>query len=237
MKLSLAKNSSKFRGPGKFIVVDGIDGSGKTTQVHLLKQELELSGYRTEYIHFPQHGKPSAVLVDNYLSGKYGHMNPQAASIFFAVDRFEASEYIRQLLQQGVIVLCDRYVTANAAHQGSKIPNHVQRLKFFKWLDNLEYMTFGIPRPDLTIILDVPAEAAIQMIANRLEDAGHIDNMHEASIEHLKNSHSIYLEIAKLFPNTRLVECVKGDELMLPEEIHNKVWELVRRIALKGVKP
>lgn len=238
MKLSFGKNKEKFpQSSGKFIVIDGIDGSGKSTQLALLAEELKLSGFKVEQIHFPQHGQRSAAMLDDYLAGKYGQMNPYAASTFFAMDRFDAGPKIKQWLAEGKIVLCDRYVTANAGHQGGKIADHMDRLRFFKWLDNLEYNIFGIPKPDLNIILSVPAEAAVQLIRGRKEDSGHEDNLHEKDLEHLKNSHKIYEEISKLFPNTKLVQCVAGNELLSPRDIHNKVWDLVRRIALKDIKP
>lgn len=221
---------------GRFVVLDGIDGSGKTTQLELLRQELDLGGYKTEVIHFPQHGQNSAVLVDDYLAGKYGELGPYPASVFYAVDRFSAASKIRHWLESGKIVLCDRYVTANAAHQGGKIEDSVDRLKFFKWLDNLEYGIFGIPKPDLNIILNVPAQAAVQLLKFRRADQKHVDKMHEASLEHLKNSYKIYLEISRLFPNTKLVDCIVDNELLPPDQIHNKVWELVRRIALKNFR-
>lgn len=237
MQIPFGKTKSAApKNPGRFIVLDGIDGSGKSTQLQYLAAELSQTGYQIETIHFPRHGNESAVMVDNYLAGKYGQLEPQAASIFYAVDRFDAAQTIRQWLKEGKIILCDRYVTANAAHQGGKIEDHTERLKFFKWLDNLEYGIFGIPKPDLNIILNVPPEAAIQMIKLRKNDQKHKDNMHETSLLHLQNSYKIYMEIANLFPNTKMVNCVENRELMLPDQIHNKVWELVRRIALKDFK-
>ena len=118
----------------------------------------------------------------------------------------------------------------------------MDRLKFFKWLDNLEYNIFGIPKPDLNIILHVPAEVAQKLVDLKSADErkyanGKKRDLHEADLNHLKNAEKVYLQIAKLFPNTKLVECMAGKELMSPEQIHNKVWELVRRIALKDIKP
>lgn len=236
MMKTLFSKYRKPKNPGKFIVLEGIDGSGKSTQLKYLQKELEFAGLEFETIHFPQHGKPSAFMVDNYLAGKYGPLSPQAASVFYAVDRFEAAQQIREHIKDGKIVLCDRYVTANAAHQGGKLKEKNERLKFFKWLDNLEYGIFNIPRPDLVVILNVPAEAAIQMLKLRKEEQDHKDKMHEGSLEHLQNSYNVYMEIATLFPNTKVVNCVENSELLLPDQIHNRVWELVRRIALKDYK-
>ncbi len=227
---------------GRFIVIDGTDGSGKATQTNLLVEELKLSGYEVEMTDFPQYGTKSAGLIEEYLNGKYGQVGPEAASIFYAIDRFDASFKIREWLTAGKIVISNRYVTANAGHQGGKIADDMERLKYFKWLDNLEYNIFNIPKPDLNIILHMPAEMAQALVdkksAGQREYAnGKKRDLHEADINHLKNAEKVYLQIAQLFPNTKLVECVKAGELMPPEEVHNKVWELVRRIALKDFKP
>ncbi len=228
--------------PGKLIVLDGNDGSGKATQTKLLVEELVASGYKVETASFPQYGSKSAGLVEEYLNGKYGQVTPQAASIFYAVDRFDASFKIRQWLSEGKIVVSNRYVTANAGHQGGKIGDEIERLKFFKWLDNLEYTVFNIPKPDLNIILNVPAAVAQELVDKKSEDVrkyvgGKKRDLHEADINHLKNAEKVFMEIARLFPNTKLVECVEQGKLLPVEIIHNKVWELVRRIALKDLLP
>ena len=119
-KLSF-KRKKKTKPRGKLIVIDGIDGSGKSTQLEMLKAELQANGFEIETIHFPRHGAPTAFLVDQYLKGAYKDLNPYAASIFYAVDRFDASPTIKNWLLEGKIVLSDRYVTANAGHQGCKI--------------------------------------------------------------------------------------------------------------------
>jgi len=221
---------------GKLIVIDGIDGSGKSTQLGLLEKELKTYGLETEKIHFPRHKTPTAYFVDQYLKGAYGNLNAYAASIFYAVDRFEASKQIKQWLSEGKIVLSDRYMTANAAHQGCKISDALERLKFFKWLDNMEYNIFSIPKPDLNIILNMPYLSAHKLLNSRQKPADHKDNMHEKSLTHLRLAQIVYLQIAGLFPNTRLVECVEGKNVLFELDVHNKVWELVRRIALKDLK-
>lgn len=236
--LNFGKSKKSQTQLGKFIVIDGTDGSGKATQTGLLVEELKLAGYKTEMTDFPQYGTKSAGLVEEYLNGKYGQVGPEAASIFYAIDRFDASFKIREWLKAGKIVISNRYVTANAGHQGGKIADDVDRLKFFRWLDNLEYNIFGIPKPDLNIILHMPAEMAQKLVDKKSADDrkyvnGKKRDLHEADLKHLKNAEKVYIEISKLFPNTKLVECVKNGELLNPKEVSNKVWELVRRIVLK----
>ena len=242
--LNFGKNkTSKPKSYGRFIVIDGTDGSGKATQTKLLVDELKLAGYEVETADFPQYGTKSAGIIEEYLNGKYGQVTPKAASIFYAIDRFDASFKIRQWLSEGKIVVSNRYVTANAGHQGGKIADDLERVKFFRWLDDLEYTVFGIPRPDLNIILHVPAEVAQQLVDMKSEDqrqyadrAHKKRDLHENDLRHLQNAEKVFTQISKLFPNTKLVECVENYELLPPEKIHNKVWELVRRIALKDFK-
>lgn len=230
-------DNTSIKKEGKLIVIDGTDGSGKKTQTDLLVNYLKVNDYQVEVADFPRYGQKSAGLVEQYLNGVYGQVNPEATSIFYAVDRFDASFQIRKWLQAGKIVVSNRYVTANAGHQGGKIANQADRVAFFKWLDKLEYGIFGIPKPDLNIILHVPAEIAQQLVDNkpteqRQYNQGKKRDLHEEDLEHLKNAEKVYLEISELFPNTRLVECMEAGRLLAPQEIHNKVWELVRRIVL-----
>ena len=206
-----------------------------------LVDDLKLGGFDVEMADFPQYGQKSAGMVEDYLNGKYGQLKPEAASIFYAVDRFDASFKIRQWLEEGKVVVANRYVTANAGHQGGKIADDIDRAKFFRWLDNLEYGIFNIPKPDLNIILHVPAAMAQKLVDKKSADVrkyanGKKRDLHEADLQHLKNAEKVYLEIAKLFPNTKLVECVQGGQLLDPQSVHNKVWELVRRIALKDFR-
>ncbi len=240
--LKFGKSKKKKARVGRFIVIDGTDGSGKATQTNLLVEELKLNGYKVEMTDFPQYGTKSAGLIEEYLNGKYGQVGPHAASIFYAIDRFDASFKITEWLDEGKIIISNRYVTANAGHQGGKILDEVDRIKFFRWLNNLEYNIFGIPKPDLNIILHIPAKMAQKLVDKKSADArkyanGKKRDLHEADIKHLKNAEKVYLEIAGLFPNTKLVECTADGKLLSPAEVHNRVWELVRRIALKDVKP
>lgn len=242
LKFGKSKKKDSLSQKGRFIVIDGTDGSGKATQANLLVEELKLAGYKVEMADFPQYGSKSAGLIEKYLNGDYGQVGPEAASIFYAIDRFDASFKIRQWLKEGKIVISNRYVTANAGHQGGKIADNFQRLKFFKWLNNLEYHIFAIPRPDLNIILHMPAAMAQKLVdkksaGDRQYVNGKKRDLHEADIKHLKNAEKVYQEIARLFPNTKLIECTVHGKLLSPGEVHNKVWELVRRMALKGIKP
>jgi len=211
--------------PGKFIVIDGTDGSGKTTQFNLLKTELEAEGHAVAIADFPQYNTKSSGLVEEYLSGKYGQadeVNAYQASIFYAVDRYDASFKIRRWLDEGKIVLANRYTSANLGHQGAKIDSPLERKVFFNWLYDLEYKIFKIPRPDLSIILHVESEIAQKLIKQRAREDwnGKTKDIHEDNLDHLKKAEQVYLEIASSFPDFKLINCTRSGELLSREEIH-----------------
>lgn len=225
---------------GKFIVIDGTDGSGKTTQLELLKTKMISEGYKVEIADFPQYNTKSAGMVEEYLSGKYGgasEVDPYKASIFYAVDRFDASATINKWLDEGKIVLANRYTSASLGHQGGKIDNPLERKLFFNWLFDLEYKIFEIPRPDLTIILQVEPEISYKLAqARKREDwDGKTKDIHEDDISHLKNAEKTYLEIASNLPGFKLVKCTHKGEILSPEAIHFLVW-LVSSQVIKNSK-
>lgn len=220
--------------PGKFIVIEGMDGTGKTTQVDLLAQTLSEFNYEGVIFDFPQYSQASSSLLQSYLAGQYGQLGPEAASILYAVDRFDASFKMKEEIAKGRIILANRYATSNSAHQGAKIADDAERIKFYKWVDNLEYNIFNIPKPDLTIILHVPLEQSLELIRRGHETKGTHPDLHDQDIEYLKQTEAIYEEIAQLFPNTKMIECFEDGRLLSPNEVHVKVWELVRRMVLKN---
>lgn len=226
----------KSRKKGKFIVIDGTDGSGKATQTKLLIKRLKKHGCKIEMADFPQYGQKSAGLVEEYLNGKYGtadEVGPYRGSIFYAVDRYDASFNIRKWIDEGKVVISNRYVTANMGHQGGKIRNKKARGKYFKWLYDLEYKIFNIPRPDLNLILHVDAAIAQKMVDSK-EKRAYIKNgkrdIHEKDLKHLRNAEKVYLEIAKNFSGFYLVECVKCGQIMSVEEINEILWNKVKKI-------
>jgi dTMP kinase len=229
---------------GKFIVFEGIDGSGKFTQTKLLIKYLKRKGYKTAKIDFPQYGKKSAGLVEEYLNGKYGkseEVGPRRASIFYACDRYDASFKIRKWLKEGRIVVSDRYIGSNIGHQGGKIKNKKEREKFIKWLYSLEYNIFGIPKPDISFILKTSPFLA-QKMALKITDlekkkkrivylGNKKKDIHDGDIKHLTQTSDSYLQIAKWFPRDfKIIESLKSNELLPPEIIHQKVLKIIEQI-------
>ena len=220
---------------GKFIVIDGTDGSGKATQTKLLAERLRRAGFDVAIADFPQYNTKSAGLIEEYLSGKYGSpeiVGPYRASIFYACDRYDASFKIKKWLADGKIVISNRYVTANMGHQGGKIENPLERKHFFDWLYQLEYEIFNIPRPDLNIILHVSAEISQTLAQQRKKEdwAGKTNDIHQNSLNHLKKAEQTYLQIAQNFPNFSLIECVSDGLILSRQDISNLVWQEIIKL-------
>jgi dTMP kinase len=220
---------------GKFIVIDGTDGSGKGTQTELLVKRLEAEGHAVALADFPRHGQRSATLVDDYLTGAFGtaeEVGAYRASIFFACDRYAASFEIKKQLEEGKIVISNRYVSANMGHQAGKIKEISEVEKFLVWLENLEYGIFDIPKPDATILLYMPVEIGQQLVdkkGNRDYVGGENRDIHEDDIGHLTDAASAYLYVAKKY-NWPTVQCAPDSNLRTIEDIHEELWMLVSKI-------
>lgn len=219
---------------GAFIVIDGTDGSGKATQFALLVEHLRRERSDIQTISFPQYGAKSAGPLEEYLEGTYGSaldVGPYRASILFAVDRYAASQKIQCALAANQIVVADRYVGSNMGHNGSKILDLEERKKFFEWNLELEHGIFQIPRPDINVILHVPAAIAQELIRKRDEKDGRKSGLsrdiHEEDLRHLEAAEQAYLHMASLYETYQLIECVESGILLSPEKIHERVWNLV----------
>jgi len=220
---------------GTFIVIDGLDGTGKGTQTKLLIERMKKEGYSVETKDFPQYGQKSAGPVEEYLNGKYGtskEVGPYRGSILYAVDRYDASFEMRKWLKDGTNVVCNRYVSANLAHQGGKIDNQAERQKYFDWNTSLEYDLFEIPKPDVNIFLHLAPEIAQTLVDKK----GHRDyiggskrDIHEADLDHLKDTEKVFLQLTEIMPNAHLVKCAPENKLLSRETIHEMIWEIVKK--------
>ncbi len=223
---------------GKLIVIDGTDGSGKATQTKILLDRLEQEGVKTASFDFPQYGKKSAGLVENYLNGKYGtaeNVGAYRASLFYACDRYDASFEIQKALEAGKTIITNRYVSANLGHQMAKIQDAQERKTFMHWLYDMEYNIFGIPKPHLQIILHVTPEISQQLVDTK----GHRDyvggakrDIHEADINHLRAAEKAYVEIAALSDFT-LIECVENNHILSREAIAQRIWQTIHPFLTK----
>jgi len=221
---------------GHFISIDGTDGSGKQTQTKILVDRLSGLGFDVKTIEFPQYGQKSSGMIEEYLNGKYGtpsQTNPYIGSLFYANDRYDASFKIKKWLDEGKIVITDRYVSANMGHQGGKIDNPLERKKYFDWLYDLEYNIFKIPKPDLNIILHVDAKIAQNLITKK-EERTYIKNenkdIHENDLSHLRDAEKVYLEISSMFSDFSLIECSPDNKLFSINEISELIWQNVLKL-------
>ncbi len=222
---------------GAFIVIEGTDGSGKSTQFELVRDKLESAGYDVAVFKFPRYDNASSYFVRRYLNGDYGKaddVGPYSSSLFYALDRFEAAGEIRQALNEGKIVLCDRFTGSNMAHQGTKIDNAEQRRGFFIWLDNLEFEMLRIPRPDISFILRVSPDIAHNLMAEKKRD------IHESDLSHLERAAAVYDDMAQLFPKDfQRIDCVRSGELLDIDTVNLMLWEKIHPLlpAAPAKKP
>lgn len=220
---------------GTFIVIDGTDGSGKGTQTARLERRLRSDGRDVVLVDFPRYGEPSAYFVERYLRGEYGDLagvDAYRASIFYALDRFDASFAIRAALARGAVVIANRYVSANKGHQMAKIADPAERARFLGWVNDLEYGVLGIPRPDLTILLHVPADVGFELVAGK-DTRDHLHgkarDLHEQDREHLRAAEGAYLSLVALDRSERWqrVDCMRDGRLLSIAEVEELVWAIV----------
>ena len=219
---------------GLFLVIEGTDGSGKGTQFKILADRLKREGHDVVTFDFPQYEHDSSYFVKQYLNGNYGtaeEVGPYTGSLFYALDRYQASNAIRQALAEGKIVLANRFTGSNMAHQGTKFQNDEERRGYFIWLDNLEFMMLKIPRPHKNIVLRVPAETAQKLVDNKGERSytEKKRDIHEADLSHLQKSVQVYDDLCQLFPRDfQRIDCVRSGQLMDIETISDILWNTVQ---------
>lgn len=216
---------------GKLIVITGPDGCGKKTQTELLANSLRASDYQVETIDFPQYKKNFfGKMVGRYLAGEFGEpakLNPYLASMLYAGDRFESMGQIKEWLNEGKIIVCDRYVGDNFLHQGSKIKDKAKREEFFVWLDELEHHVYGAIYANRTFYLDVPLEISLKLLdeksaKERKDYTGGKKDGHENET-HLKEVRKISEKLIQRFKWTK-IDCAPKGELLSKEEIGNIIW-------------
>jgi dTMP kinase len=223
---------------GKFIVIDGTDGSGKATQVALLLARLTKEGYKVKTVDFPEYDKNffgkfiGLCLTDEKY--KFKEANPKIVSVLYAADRWESSEQIREWLSKGYVVIANRYVSANQIHQGGKIHSGKERKDFLTWLDTMEYEVFKIPRPDIVLYLSLPMNIIHKLIVQRDSKGeraykGKKKDVHESDPKHLEDARKSALKLIKELNNFVQIDCAPKKELLSREEIHSMVYTEVKR--------
>lgn len=207
---------------GKLIVIEGLDGSGKSTQLELLPKNLKEKGITSRSVSFPCYEDDSSALIKMYLAGQFGSapgdVNAYAASCFYACDRYASfKKDWGEFYTDGGIIVSGRYTTSNAVHQCSKLPKE-QWPAFLSWLYDFEYQKLGIPKPDKVIFLDMPTEVSQKLLDNRYQsDGGHKD-IHEKDVEYLNRCREAAIFTAE-YSGWVKISCAKDGDPRSIEDI------------------
>lgn len=217
---------------GKLIVVEGIDGSGKRTQLELLAQSLLKRSVPFKQVSFPRYDGFFGKLVGQFLNGEFGPLeavDPHFSALLYAGDRFESKQGIESSLAEGKAILSDRYIGSNLAHQGARVPA-ASRPQFLEWLARLEYEIYGLPREDLVLYLRLPVSEAHRLIGDKekREYTALRRDLQEADTSHLAEAAKVYGDLARQ-PNWATIECMGSGGRMLrsPGEIHKDILAVV----------
>ena len=219
---------------GKLIVIEGLDGSGKSTQTALIKDKIEKCGKTIKQIKLPDYESESSALVRMYLGGEFGSdpsdVNTYATSLFYTVDRFaNYTKVWKDDYLNGTVILADRYTTSNAVHQMVKLPKDKWD-EYLLWLEDIEYNKVKIPKPDAVIFLDMPVDVSQRLMTERYSGDENKKDVHEANVAYLNACHESALYAADKL-GWIVVKCSDGDNPRTIEEINNDIFKEIKSIV------
>lgn len=217
---------------GKLVVIEGLDGSGKTTQVQRLTEKFDNAGTEYKRIKLPNYSSPSCSLVNMYLAGEFGNnpgdVNAYAASSFYAVDRFASFKQVwSEDYLGGKIILADRYATSNAVHQMVKLPKDEWE-EYLLWLEDYEYVKMGIPKPSVVVFLDMPVEVSQKLMSERYEGHEEKKDVHEANVEYLKKCREAAFFAAEKL-SWKVINCAENGRARSIEDISKELYQIVTK--------
>jgi dTMP kinase len=229
-------------GRGKLIVFEGIDGAGKGTQAELLARSLEKRGIPLVKLGFPRYESCFGRLIARFLNGEFGPLaavDPHFSALLYAGDRFEAKSELETVLHSGKIVITDRYIGSNLAHQTARVSAD-SRAEFMDWLRHLEYGIYGLPAEDVVIYLRVPAQEGQRLVGFKAVRSytKKSRDLQESDLSHLEGAALVYEQLAEA-PNWVTIECFqrKSGRHRTPEQIHREVLEAIDSRALATIGP
>lgn len=222
---------------GKLIVIDGVDASGKETQTDLIAEKLKKEGKKVRKISFPAYQNASSTLVKLYLSGAFGSnpedVNAYAASSFFAADRYATfkQDWGKDYADKDTVIIADRYVSSNMIHQAGKLKTDAEKEEFMAWLDDFEYNKYGLPRPDLTIFLDMPPECGKNLMKERANKINGTDikDIHERNSEYMSSSYITAVNAAKKY-GWKCIRCEKDGRVRTVDEINDEIFAVIGEV-------
>lgn len=218
---------------GKLIVIEGLDGSGKSTQIERLIDRLNDKNITFKQIKLPDYESDSSAVVKMYLNGEFGKnpddVNAYAASAFYTVDRFaNYKTKWKEDYDNGVLILADRYTASNAYHQATKLPEE-EWDSFFEWLSDFEYKKIGVPEPDAVIYLDMPVEISQKMMTGRYNGDENKKDIHEKNISYL-NKCRVAAKHASAKLGWYLIDCSDGENPRSIESISSEIYEIIENL-------
>ena len=216
----------------KLIVLDGLDGSGKTTQFEIIAERLG-KNHSIKAISFPDYDNPSSALVKMYLGGEISGsaegVNAYAASSFYAVDRYASyKQFWEENYRKGDIILASRYVSSNAIHQMVKLPQ-AEWDSYLDWLNDYEYGKLGLPKPDMVIFLDMPVEISQKLMSERYNGDESCKDIHESDIAYLRACRNSALYASERL-GWKVVECSSGNEPLAIEKISERILNIIKEV-------
>ncbi len=215
------------------IVIDGIDGAGKTTQAKLLVDHFQsLPNTQAAYLHFPRYDTFFGRTIARFLAGEFGDMentSPYLCSITYALDRMHAARDIQKAREAGTIMVTDRYVSSNLAHQGGRFRTPAEQTQFIAWNEELEYEQLAVARESIVLLLDTTPQTATKLRAAR----GGEQDMLEQDLLHQQATYALYLQLATSSDHWHIIECHRDEgELKTPQEIHALIKEALAASSL-----
>jgi dTMP kinase len=221
------------------IAIEGIDGSGKGTQAKLLHQRMLAAGHTSELISFPRYSQTHfGQTIGRFLNGEFGQLDqvdPHLAATLYAADRFESIGMLSGLLAAKDVVVADRYVASNVAHQGAKKSGD-ERTALQEWILKTEHEVFRLPRAHLVVHLDLPAETAQMLIArkSKRDYTDQVADLQEADRDYLDAVRKAYLELASRQPDWSTISLLDGDRLKSIDEVGDEIWLVANRVLDTG---
>lgn len=223
---------------GKIILIEGTDCSGKETQSKLLVKKLTENGIKSAYFSFPNYDSPTGKIVGGpflgkeYISKSYfeeGSINvdPKVSSLYYAADRLYNYNIIKKMLDDGIIIILDRYIYSNMAFQGAKFEEKEKRSEMYKWIDDLEFNFLKLPKPNITFFLHTPVNVIIKLLEKRKEKP----DGNETNKDYLIKAENSYFELCDLY-NFRKIECTQKEQMRSIEEINSEILKIVKENVL-----